>query len=62
MTREIILQRVWGEEMLVPETVNFHVTSLRRKLDAGCAEKLIHTVYGVGYVLRNPPDPTRKNG
>jgi two-component system copper resistance phosphate regulon response regulator CusR len=54
LSRELILERVWGDEARIPNTVNFHVASLRRKVDAGHPIKLIQTVYGVGYVLRDP--------
>jgi DNA-binding response OmpR family regulator len=57
LTRELILERVWGDEACLPNTVNFHVASLRRKVDAGHPVRLIQTVYGVGYVLRDPAGP-----
>ncbi|MCB0825677.1 MAG: response regulator transcription factor [Armatimonadetes bacterium] len=53
-SRQVILQRVWNEDESLENTVNFHVSSLRKKLDAGFETKLIHTVHGVGYVLRTP--------
>lgn len=52
LTREAILERVWENEESQPNTVNFHVVSLRRKVDNDHATKLIHTVHGIGYVLR----------
>lgn len=54
LTREVILESVWGNEESLENTVNFHVTSLRRKVDAPFEQKLIHTVHGFGYVLRAP--------
>jgi DNA-binding response OmpR family regulator len=54
LTREYILERVWGNDENYPNTVSFHVGSLRKKIDAEHAVKLIHTVHGVGYVLRSP--------
>jgi DNA-binding response OmpR family regulator len=54
LTRELILERVWGDDESYSNTVNFHVASLRKKIDTGYAAKLIHTVHGVGYVLRAP--------
>jgi DNA-binding response OmpR family regulator len=54
LTRELILERVWGDDDSYSNTVNFHVASLRKKIDTGYAAKLIHTVHGVGYVLRAP--------
>ncbi len=52
LTREIILESVWNNEESLDNTVNFHITSLRKKLDANFEHKLIHTVHGIGYVLR----------
>jgi DNA-binding response OmpR family regulator len=52
LTREIIQEQVWGDEDSFSDTVRFHVASLRKKIDADQPVKLIHTIYGVGYVLR----------
>ncbi len=52
LTREVILEDVWNNEESLDNTVNFHVTSLRRKVDADPDRKLIHTVHGFGYTLR----------
>ncbi len=52
LTREVILERVWDNEESLPNTVNFHITSLRKKVDAPFDEKLIQTVHGFGYTLR----------
>lgn len=54
LTREVILESVWNNEESLENTVNFHITSLRRKIDANFEPKLIHTVHGFGYVLRSP--------
>jgi DNA-binding response OmpR family regulator len=54
LTREFILERVWGDDDGYSNTVSFHVASLRKKIDTGFAAKLIHTVHGIGYVLRDP--------
>lgn len=55
LTREQILQHVWGFD----SDVNTHVLEvyigyLRQKLEAGDAPRLIHTVRGVGYALKEP--------
>lgn len=52
LTRQAILERVWDNEDSLENTVNFHVASLRKKVDASHETKLIHTVHGIGYVLR----------
>jgi two-component system copper resistance phosphate regulon response regulator CusR len=54
LTREHILERVWGNDESYSNTVSFHVASLRKKIDADYAVKLIHTVHGIGYALRGP--------
>jgi two-component system copper resistance phosphate regulon response regulator CusR len=56
LTREAILERVWDSEENTENAVNFHVTSLRKKIDAGFETKLIHTVHGFGYVMRSPEE------
>ncbi|AIE85250.1 response regulator transcription factor [Fimbriimonas ginsengisoli] len=58
LTREAILERVWDSEENTENAVNFHVTSLRKKVDAGHDVKLIHTVHGFGYVMRSPDGGT----
>ena len=55
LTREVIYQRVWGYEP-GPESnaLRVYVGYLRRKLEQAGARPLIHTIRGVGYVLREP--------
>jgi two-component system response regulator MprA len=54
LTREVIYDRVWGYGFgTTSNTLNVHVRSLRRKLEAGGEPRLIQTVHGVGYVLRD---------
>jgi two-component system OmpR family response regulator len=49
-----ILDRVWRYDFGGDQSiVDTYISYLRRKLDAG-EPKLIHTVHGVGYVLRRP--------
>jgi DNA-binding response OmpR family regulator len=54
LTRTWIMETVWGNEDLYENTVNFHVASLRRKVDQDFVPKLIHTVHGIGYMLKVP--------
>lgn len=54
VSREMILERVWHNDDSLSDTISFHVNGLRRKLDADFETKLLHTVHGVGYVLRAP--------
>lgn len=54
LSREMIQECVWGDDESYSNVVSFHVASLRKKIDAEFSTKLIHTVYGAGYVLRGP--------
>jgi DNA-binding response OmpR family regulator len=58
LTREAIQERVWGNDDSFSNIVSYHVALLRKKIDAGRRVKLIHTVHGVGYVLRFPEQCT----
>src|SRR5438132_1667305 len=53
VTRQMLIERLWGSEQDVESnTLDAFVKSLRQKLDAGDRPRLIHTVRGVGYSLR----------
>lgn len=52
LTREVIIEQVWADDRSLSNTVNFHVTSLRKKIDEGRDRSLIETVHGFGYRLR----------
>lgn len=56
LTREVIQERVWMDEESYSNTVDVHIGTLRKKIDSGSAEKLIHTVHGMGYMLRRPAE------
>ena len=53
LTREVLLDAVWGFDF-VGETnsVDVYIRFLRSKLDDAFGMKLIHTVRGVGYVIK----------
>lgn len=53
LSRQMIMERVWADEQSVSNTVDVCVKNLRQKVDNGHSKKLIHTVYGMGYVLRS---------
>ncbi|MGW2932663.1 response regulator transcription factor [Streptomyces sp. NPDC001156] len=56
LTRDQLLDRVWGYDFDVrTDAVDTFVSYLRRKLEAGGARRLVHTVRGVGFVLRDEP-------
>lgn len=54
-SREDILSEVWGYDF-IGETnlVDVYIRYLRQKLDKGYRYKLIHTVRGVGYMIKEP--------
>ena len=53
LTREVIFDRVWGYDFgPTSNTLEVYVGYLRRKTEADGEPRLIHTVRGVGYVLR----------
>lgn len=53
MTRSQIMNEVWGYDIDVgSNTLEVYVGYLRRKLEAQGESRLVHTVRGVGYVLR----------
>lgn len=49
-----ILTQVWGYEEYSDNLVPANISTLRRKMEAGGAPRLLHTVRGLGYVLRPP--------
>jgi DNA-binding response OmpR family regulator len=55
LTRAVIFDRVWDYDFGPrSNALEVYVSYLRRKLEADGEPRLIHTVRGVGYVLREP--------
>jgi two-component system, OmpR family, response regulator MprA len=53
LTRSIIFERVWGYDFgFASNSLDVYIGYLRRKTEAGGKARLIHTVRGVGYALR----------
>lgn len=53
LSRELIFDRVWGYDFGAnSNSLEVYVGYLRRKTEAGGEPRLIHTVRGVGYVMR----------
>lgn len=53
LSREVIFEHVWGSDYLGESNlIDVHVKRLRDKVEAGGEPRLIHTVRGAGYVLR----------
>lgn len=56
LTREMIFDRVWGYDFGGESNVlDVYIRYLRQKLEADDEMRLLHTVRGVGYVLRETP-------
>lgn len=52
LTRDNLRERVWGLNYVdASNVVEVYVSRLRRSLETGPADRLIHTVVGIGYVL-----------
>jgi two-component system response regulator MprA len=55
LTRSLIFERVWGYDFgPASNALDVYVGYLRRKLEAGGERRLVQTVRGVGYALREP--------
>lgn len=54
LTRDQILATVWGYDFMGDSNIiEVYIRALRIKLEANNPQRIIHTVRGVGYVLRN---------
>lgn len=56
LTRDILLERLWHDDPGDSNSLEVHVSNLRRKLERH-GPRLIHTLRSVGYVLRTGPGP-----
>jgi DNA-binding response OmpR family regulator len=55
LSRAVIAQHVWGVSFeTFTNVIDVYVNYLRRKIDADFEPKLLQTVRGVGYVLKEP--------
>ena len=53
LSRVVIAQHVWGVDFdTFTNVIDVYVNYVRKKIDADFSPKLIHTVRGVGYVLK----------
>ena len=57
MARTHLVAGAWGGDLPGTASVDVYVGYLRRKLEEAGEPRLIHTVRGVGYQLRLPPEP-----
>jgi two-component system response regulator MprA len=55
LPRDLILERIWGITFETSSNaLDVYIGYLRRKTEAGDHLRLIHTVWGVGYVMKAP--------
>ncbi len=55
VSREMLAREVWNEarrDATLDNVIDVHMARLRKKVDRGEAAKLIHTVRGVGFMLK----------
>ena len=58
VTRQMLVKDIWREstrETPLDNVIDVHIGNLRRKLDSGHKLKLVQTVHGVGFLLREEP-------
>lgn len=56
MKREVLLDKIWGYDFCgETNAVDVYVRYLRAKIEEPFGLKVIHTVRGVGYVIKEPP-------
>jgi two-component system response regulator MprA len=55
LTRDMIFDRVWGYDFGGESNIiEVYMRYLRQKLEVGDEQRLLHTVRGMGYVMREP--------
>lgn len=55
LSRDVLYDRVWGyDQENASNSLEVFISQLRKKLEAGGGDRLIHTVRGVGYTARTP--------
>jgi heavy metal response regulator len=57
LSRAVIAQKVWGVSFdTFTNVIDVYVNYLRRKIEAASEVKLLHTVRGAGYVMKEPEE------
>ncbi len=51
-SKDELLERIWGDRDVLPGSVETYIGYLRNKIDVAGEPRLIHTVRGVGYTIR----------
>lgn len=53
VTRTMISEHVWNDDFdSFSNVINVYITYLRKKIDAGFDKKLIHSIRGTGYIMK----------
>lgn len=61
MSREQIISEVWGYDFIGDtNVVDVYIRYLRQKVDKPFSSKLIQTIRGIGYLLKNEPSTSSK--
>jgi DNA-binding response OmpR family regulator len=58
VSRDTLAREIWqvaARESHIDNVIDVHMAKLRRKIDEGHEHKLLHTIRGVGFVLREEP-------
>ncbi len=59
VTKTQLINHVWdSDSMILENTVEVHIASLRKKIEGTLQEKFIHTKKGFGYMLKDKKDDT----
>jgi DNA-binding response OmpR family regulator len=57
LSRRVIIEHVWDKSFEgLTNIVDVHIRNLRGKMDVGGAKKLIRTVRGIGYSIKDGPE------
>ncbi len=60
LSREVLSEKVWEETFdTLTNVIDVYINYLRNKIDRQYEPKLIHTVRGVGYMLKTPATESR---
>mgnify|MGYP003625644810 CR=1 FL=1 len=52
VSREKIMQRIWGDEQPDSNSLKVHMFNLRKQVDGGSSHKLLHTITGSGFAIK----------
>lgn len=52
VSRETLMQRVWGDNQPDSNSLKVHLFNLRKQVDGACEMKLLHTINGYGFAIK----------